>query len=85
MFPDQRHIAASSTAVCMSVDGARKTIGDLRDSALDFAEGRVDEPAKEASRIMLVTAALLEEEVIASSIQALKFLASTFGAILLSK
>ena len=85
MFSDQRHIAAASTSVCMSVDGARKTIGDLRDSAIDFAEGRVDEPAKEAYRIMLATAALLEEEVITNSIQATKFLASTFGAISLSK
>ena len=85
MFTDQRHLAATSTAVCMSVDAARKIVMDLRDSAIDFAEGKVNEPAKEASRIMLATAALLEEEDIASSIQAVKFLASSFGAISLSK
>ena len=85
MFSDQRHIAAASTSVCMSVDGARKTIADLRDSATDFAEGRVDDPARDAYRILLATATLLEEEVISNSVQATKFLASTFGAISLSK
>ena len=85
MFNDQRHLAATSTAICMSVDAARKVVADLRDAAADFAEGRVDDPVKEANRILLLTAALLEEEDIAYSIQAVKFIASSFGAISLSK
>ena len=85
MFTDQRHLEATTTAVCMSVDAARKIVTDLRDSAVDFAEGRVDELAKEASRILLATAAILEEEDIGNSIQAVKFLAASFGAISLSK
>ena len=63
----------------------KRRMTDLRDSATDFAEGRVDDPARDAYRIMLATATLLEEEVISNSIQATKFLASTFGAISLSK
>ena len=85
MFTDQRHPAATVTAICMSVDAARKIVTDLRDSAVDFAEGRVDEPAKEASRILLATAAILEEEDIGNSVQAVKFVASSFAAISLSK
>ena len=85
MFTDQRHLAATAMAVCMSVDASRRIVTDLRDAAVDFAEGRVDEPAKEANRILLATAAILEEEDIGNSIQAVKFLASSFGAISLSK
>jgi len=84
-FTDQKLLAAVATAVCMTVDGARRTVGDLKDTAADFADGRVDDPAKEASRILLATAAIIEDDVLANSIQAVKFLASSFGTISLSK
>ena len=79
MYADQKILAA--TAVCMSVD----SVADLRDSANDYLEGRVEEPAKEATRILMAVAAILEEEAIGNSVQAVKFLASSFGATTLSK
>ena len=85
MYADQKLLAASATAVCVSVDSTRRIVVDLKDSANDFLDGKVEDPNKEASRIMLAVASLLEEEAISSSVQAVKFLASGFGAITLSK
>ena len=80
MFPNQKLLTASATAICVSVDTLRNTVEDLKDSIRDFEEGQVEDPAREAPHFMSAVAALLEEGAIANAVQA-----SIFGATTLSK
>ena len=75
LFANQKTIAASATAVCLTADTLRSTVEDLKDSIRDFEEGQVEDPAREVPRIMSAVAALLEEGA----------MASIFGATTLSK
>ena len=79
------HKIVAATALCLSVDTLRDTVEDLKDSVKDFEEGRIEDPSTEAPRLMAALAALLEEGAVSNAIQALKFLASLFGQITLSK
>ena len=85
MYANQKLLAASATAICVSVDSLRRISEDLKDSVRDFEDGQVEDPAKEAPRVMSAVAILIEEEAICNAIQALKFTASVFGATTLSK
>lgn len=85
LFSNHKIVAATATALCLSVDTLRDTVEDLKDSVKDFEEGRIEDPSTEAPRLMAALAALLEEGAVSNAIQALKFLASLFGQITLSK
>lgn len=82
---DQKVVGAAAVANCVTVDAARNTVDDVKATIKDFEDGTFDDPSAEAVRILCMVSDVLEEIVIANSIQALRFMATSFGTYTLSK
>ena len=73
---NQKHLAATAKAICVTVDSLKSTVEDLKASAKVF---------EEAVQILSAVASVLEDAAIANAVNALKFLSTIFGGFTLSK
>ena len=81
----QQVVGAVAVATCASVDAARATVDDLKASCKDFEDGVFSNPSAEAAKICAAVADVIEEKMIANNIHTLKFAATVFGSLTLSK